>query len=75
MSPRVSIAHVAALDGLRGVAVAGVLVFHSGYLTGGYLGVAPVSRGRRSAGARTQRAANFKAYSGRARVTKIRKKW
>src|SRR5438105_15898412 len=39
MSPRVSIAHVAALDGLRGVAVAGVLVFHSGYLTGGYLGV------------------------------------
>src|SRR5438552_6023713 len=39
MSRRVSIAHVAALDGLRGVAVAGVLVFHAGHLTGGYLGV------------------------------------
>jgi peptidoglycan/LPS O-acetylase OafA/YrhL len=28
-----------ALDGLRGVAVAGVLLFHGGHLTGGYLGV------------------------------------
>jgi peptidoglycan/LPS O-acetylase OafA/YrhL len=28
-----------ALDGLRGVAVAGVLLFHAGHLTGGYLGV------------------------------------
>jgi peptidoglycan/LPS O-acetylase OafA/YrhL len=39
MSRRAGIAHVAALDGLRGVAVAGVLVFHDGHLTGGYLGV------------------------------------
>ncbi|MGZ4734228.1 MAG: acyltransferase family protein [Acidimicrobiia bacterium] len=28
-----------ALDGLRGAAVAGVLLFHGGHLTGGYLGV------------------------------------
>jgi peptidoglycan/LPS O-acetylase OafA/YrhL len=31
--------HVAALDGLRGAAVAGVLLFHGQHLTGGYLGV------------------------------------
>jgi peptidoglycan/LPS O-acetylase OafA/YrhL len=36
---RVSIPHVRALDGLRGAAVAGVLLFHAGHLTGGYLGV------------------------------------
>ncbi|MCU1452088.1 MAG: putative acyltransferase [Acidimicrobiales bacterium] len=31
--------HIGALDGLRGVAVAAVLVFHGGHLRGGYLGV------------------------------------
>ena len=34
-----SIAHVPALDGIRGLAVAGVLMFHLGHLRGGYLGV------------------------------------
>ncbi len=33
------IEHQPALDGLRGAAVAGVLLFHGGHLTGGYLGV------------------------------------
>jgi peptidoglycan/LPS O-acetylase OafA/YrhL len=33
------IPHVTALDGVRGVAVAGVLLFHAGHLQGGYLGV------------------------------------
>ncbi|MCU1460079.1 MAG: acyltransferase family protein [Acidimicrobiales bacterium] len=36
---RPHLAHMPALDGLRGVAVAGVLAFHLGRLTGGYLGV------------------------------------
>jgi peptidoglycan/LPS O-acetylase OafA/YrhL len=31
--------HIRPLDGLRGVAVAGVLLFHAGHLEGGYLGV------------------------------------
>jgi peptidoglycan/LPS O-acetylase OafA/YrhL len=39
MSRGVAIPRVRALDGLRGTAVAGVLLFHGGHLTGGYLGV------------------------------------
>src|SRR6476659_8485813 len=34
-----SLRHIPALDGLRGLAVAGVLLFHGGHLVGGYLGV------------------------------------
>src|SRR5664279_5175856 len=39
MSRGVAIPRVRALDGLRGAAVAGVIGFHAGHLTGGYLGV------------------------------------
>ncbi len=38
-SPRRALPHVPALDGLRGLAVVGVLLFHDGRLPGGYLGV------------------------------------
>ena len=36
---KAAIPHVSALDGARGLAVAGVLLFHGGHLVGGYLGV------------------------------------
>ena len=36
---RSAIPHISALDGARGLAVAGVLLFHGGHLKGGYLGV------------------------------------
>jgi peptidoglycan/LPS O-acetylase OafA/YrhL len=38
-SKQTSIPHVTALDGARGIAVVGVLLFHGGHLLGGYLGV------------------------------------
>src|SRR4051812_35424451 len=39
MAERASIEREPALDGIRGVAVAAVLLFHAGHLRGGYLGV------------------------------------
>ena len=39
MKGETTLPKVAALDGLRGAAVAGVLLFHGGHLIGGYLGV------------------------------------
>jgi peptidoglycan/LPS O-acetylase OafA/YrhL len=36
---KAAIPHISALDGARGLAVAGVLLFHGGHLVGGYLGV------------------------------------
>ncbi|MFQ5416492.1 MAG: acyltransferase family protein [Myxococcota bacterium] len=36
---RPSLRHVPALDGIRGAAVAGILLFHAGHLRGGWLGV------------------------------------
>jgi peptidoglycan/LPS O-acetylase OafA/YrhL len=36
---RQAIPHISALDGARGAAIAGVLLFHAGHLRGGYLGV------------------------------------
>ena len=36
---RSGLAHIPALDGLRGLAVVAVLLFHAGYLRGGWLGV------------------------------------
>ncbi|MEY2406198.1 MAG: hypothetical protein QOG39_1114, partial [Acidimicrobiaceae bacterium] len=39
VEPPPPLTHVAALDGVRGLAVGAVLAFHAGHLSGGFLGV------------------------------------